>query len=316
MLMDRLIQSIITKKSPIVVGLDPVLESLPQPIKEQAFAEHSEFETAAAVAVLNFNKGIINAVADLVPAVKPQVAFYEQYGPAGMQAYRDTCLYAAGKGLIVIGDIKRGDIGSTSKAYSNAHLGMVPAGNTAYSGFPTDIITVNPYLGDDCLKEFMGDVSQYDKGLFVLVKTSNPTSAQLQNLLAEGRPIYEHVAAMVNRWTEETVGSSGYSPVGAVVGATYPAEAESLRALMPRAYFLVPGYGAQGGGGADVVPCFNTDGLGALVNSSRGIILAWQQAQYRDVSWQEAARLAVLAMQADINAALEAAGKAYWQVSQ
>lgn len=316
MLMDRLIQSIKAKKSPIVVGLDPVLESLPQVVKDKAHAEHADFEEAAASAILAFNHGIIDAVADLVPAVKPQVAFYEQYGPAGMKAYRDTCIYAASKGLTVIGDIKRGDIGSTSRAYSNAHLGIVKAGNTAYSGFPTDIITVNPYLGDDCLKEFMDDVKEYDKGLFILVKTSNPTSSQLQNLISEGRPIYEHVAAMVNRWTEETAEPCGYSPVGAVVGATYPAEAERLRGLMPKAYFLVPGYGAQGGGGADVVPCFNADGLGALVNSSRGIIFAWQKEKYRQESWQQAARLAVLEMQADINTALEQAGKAYWQVTQ
>ncbi len=316
MLIDRLIQSIKEKKSPIVVGLDPVLESLPQALKDQAFAEHTTFEAAAGAALLRFNQGIIDAVADLVPAVKPQVAFYEQYGPAGMQAYRDTCVYAAQKGLIVIGDIKRGDIGSTSRAYSNAHLGTVGSGSAVYSGFPTDIITVNPYLGDDCLKEFMDDVRQHDKGLFVLVKTSNPTSSQLQNLVAEGRPIYEHVASMVNRWTEETAGASGYSPVGAVVGATYPAEAEKLRVLMPKAFFLVPGYGAQGGGGADVVPCFNPDGLGALVNSSRGIIFAWQKKAYQQETWQQAARLAVLEMQADINAALENAGKAYWQVAQ
>lgn len=314
MLMDRLIKSIRSKKSPIVVGLDPVMESLPSVVKEKAFSENANVETAAAAAILAFNKGIIDAVADLVPAIKPQVAFYEQYGPAGMQAYRDTCLYAAEKDLIVIGDIKRGDIGSTSRAYSNAHLGMVSSGKTAYSGFPTDIITVNPYLGDDCLKEFMDDVRQYDKGLFVLVKTSNPTSAQLQNLIAEGRPIYEHVAAMVNRWTEETAGISGYSPVGAVVGATYPSEAEKLRILMPKAFFLVPGYGAQGGGGADVVPCFNSDGLGALVNSSRGIIFAWQKEKYCKESWQQAARHAVLEMQMDINAALERAGKMYWMV--
>lgn len=314
MLMERLLQSIKEKKSPIVVGLDPVIESIPQAVKDQAHAEHGTMEQAAAAAILAFNKGIIDATADLVPAVKPQVAFYEQFGPAGMQAYRDTCVYAAEKGLIVIGDIKRGDIGSTSRAYSNAHLGTIKAGDAVYSGFPTDIITVNPYLGDDCLKEFMEDVKQYDKGLFVLVKTSNPTSSQLQNLISEGKPIYEHVAAMVNRWTEETADKSGYSPVGAVVGATYPAEAETLRGLMPKAFFLVPGYGAQGGGGADVVPCFNQDGLGALVNSSRGIINAWQKEKYSNEIWQQAARLAVLEMQADINGALEAAGKVYWQV--
>jgi len=313
MLMDRLITDIKSKKSPIVVGLDPVLENLPEAVRQQAEKAHERFEEAAAAAILDFNRQLIDAVQDLVPAVKPQVAFYDHYGPAGMAGCRDTCLYAAARGLTVIGDIKRGDIGSTSKAYANAHLGGVPAWAGTYSGFPTDIITVNPYLGDDCLKEFMGDVKAHDKGLFVLVKTSNPTSAQLQNLLSEGRPIYEHVALMVNRWTEETVGQSGYSPVGAVVGATYPAEAQRLRALMPRAFFLVPGYGAQGGGGQDVVPCFNTDGLGALVNSSRGIIFAWQQPGGQGLPWQQASREAVLAMRQDINGALEAAGKKYWR---
>lgn len=314
MLMEKLIQGIITKKSPIVVGLDPVLDSLPEEVLQCAAKEGRTFEETAAAAIEAFNCGIIDAVCDLVPAVKPQVAFYEQFGPAGMQAYRNTCVYAESKGLVVIGDIKRGDIGSTSRAYSNAHLGQVGAGAQYCKGFPTDIITVNPYLGDDCLKEFMDDVKQYDKGLFILVKTSNPTSSQLQNLISEGKPIYEHVAAMVNRWTEETVGPSGYSPVGAVVGATYPSEAERLRQLMPKAYFLVPGYGAQGGGGADVVPCFNNDGLGALVNSSRGIIFAWKKDKFQRLTWQESAREAVKEMQLDINSALESAGKAYWKV--
>lgn len=313
MLTERLIADIKKKRSPIVVGLDPVLENIPVSVRASVAQDGAAFEVTASAAILAFNKALIDAIADLVPAVKPQVAFYEQYGPAGMEAYRETCRYAAAKGLVVIGDIKRGDIGSTSRAYSNAHLGTVPAEGTPYSGFPTDIITVNPYLGDDCLKEFMDDVKAYDKGLFVLVKTSNPTSSQLQNLLAEGRPVYEHVAAMVNRWTEATAGPSGYSPVGAVVGATYPAEAERLRSLMPKAFFLVPGYGAQGGGGQDVVPCFNPDGLGAVVNSSRGIIFAWQQKKYEGMAWQQASREAVLAMQQDINGALEAAGKAYWR---
>jgi len=310
MLIDRLIASIREKRSPIVVGLDPALESMPPELLEKALASGLAPEEAAAAAIQTFNEGIIDAVADLVPAVKPQVAFYEQYGPAGMNAYRNTCAYARSKGLIVIGDVKRGDIGSTSKAYSKAHLGETNIGGATYRAFEADMITVNPYLGDDCTREFMEDVKNSDKGLFMLVKTSNPTSSQLQNLIAEGRPIFHHVAEQVNHWSEQILGESGYSPIGAVVGATWPQEAEDLRKIMPKTFFLVPGYGAQGATGKDIVSSFNADGLGALVNSSRGIIYAWKKNS--DMTWAQAARNAVLAMQDDINGALKDAGKKYW----
>lgn len=310
MLMERLIEKIIEKKSPIVVGLDPRLENLPKELVLSSFEKHGESLKAVSEAIIAFNKAIIDAVHDLVPAVKPQIAFYEQYGLEGMGAYLETCEYAKKKGLIVIGDIKRGDIGTTSKAYSIAHLGTVHIGTHAFKAFDTDIITVNPYLGDDCLKEFMDEVKAEDKGLFVLVKTSNKSSGQIQDLTVDGEKVYEKVAKMVSDWNEKTQGPSGYSPIGAVVGATYPAEMDKLRLKMPHAFFLVPGYGAQGGTAKDIVGAFNLDGLGAVINSSRGIIYAFENS---NLDYAEAARKATLTMRDDINEALENVGKVYWR---
>lgn len=310
MLMERLIEKIIEKKSPIVVGLDPRLENLPQELVSTSFEKHGESLKAVSEAIVTFNKAIIDAVHDLVPAVKPQIAFYEQYGLEGMGAYLETCAYAKAKGLIVIGDIKRGDIGTTSKAYSIAHLGTVHIGAHSFKAFDTDIITVNPYLGDDCLKEFMDEVKAEDKGLFVLVKTSNKSSGQIQDLTVDGEKVYEKVAKMVSDWNEKTQGPSGYSPIGAVVGATYPAEMDKLRLKMPHAFFLVPGYGAQGGTAKDIVGAFNLDGLGAVINSSRGIIYAFENS---NLEYAEAARKATLTMRDDINEALENVGKVYWR---
>lgn len=308
--MERLIEKIIEKKSPIVVGLDPRLENLPQELVLSSFEKHGESLKAVSEAIVAFNKAIIDAVHDLVPAVKPQIAFYEQYGLEGMRAYLESCEYAKAKGLIVIGDIKRGDIGTTSKAYSIAHLGTVHVGAHTFKAFDTDIITVNPYLGDDCLKEFMDEVKVEDKGLFVLVKTSNKSSGQIQDLAVDGEKVYEKVANMVANWNEKTLGPSGYSPIGAVVGATYPAEMDLLRLKMPHAFFLVPGYGAQGGTAKDIVGAFNQDGLGAVINSSRGIIYAFENS---NLSYAEAARNATLTMRDDINEALENVGKVYWR---
>lgn len=310
MLMERLIEKIIEKKSPIVVGLDPRLENLPQELVLSSFEKHGESLKAVSEAIVAFNKAIIDAVHDLVPAVKPQIAFYEQYGLEGMRAYLESCEYAKAKGLIVIGDIKRGDIGTTSKAYSIAHLGTVHVGAHTFKAFDTDIITVNPYLGDDCLKEFMDEVKVEDKGLFVLVKTSNKSSGQIQDLAVDGEKVYEKVANMVANWNKKTLGPSGYSPIGAVVGATYPAEMDLLRLKMPHAFFLVPGYGAQGGTAKDIVGAFNQDGLGAVINSSRGIIYAFENS---NLSYAEAARNATLTMRDDINEALENVGKVYWR---
>lgn len=306
---DRLIEAIVAKKSPIVVGLDPRWESLPSELVGAALDAHGETAKAVSEAFIAFNRGIIDAVCDLVPAIKPQIAFFEQYGIDGLVAYKDACEYAMEKGLIVVADVKRGDIGSTSKAYSNAYLGSVQIGSKKIKGFESDYATINPYLGDDCISEFIDEVKKDQKGIFVLVKTSNSTSGQLQDLYVGNQKVYEKVAHMVNKWSTEIVGDSGYSPVGAVVGATYPEELEKLRALMPKTLFLVPGYGAQGGGAKDVVAAFNADGLGAIVNNSRGILYAYQKT---DKAYQEAARAATIEMREAINSALEAAGKKYW----
>lgn len=309
MLSDKLIKMIIEKKSPIVVGLDPRLESLPREITDKHFLNYGETFKAAAESILEFNIGIIDAVCDLVPAVKPQIAFYEQYGLEGMWAYKQTCEYAKTKGLIVVADVKRGDIGSTSKAYSIAHLGKTKIGKSYHSAFEADFATVNPYLGDDCMKEFMEEVKNLDKGLFILVKTSNKTSGQIQDLPVDDEKVYEKVANLVSKWNETNYGVMGYSQIGAVVGATYPEELDLLRKKMPRAIFLVPGYGAQGGSANDVVGAFNSDGLGAIVNSSRGIIFAFENTE---MNYKEAAKLATLEMRKAINDALEKAGKKYW----
>jgi orotidine-5'-phosphate decarboxylase len=310
MVIDQLIKAIIQKKSPIVVGLDPRFEQIPETIREKCLETHGETLEAVATAIKIFNRGIIDAIAEEIPAVKPQVAFYEQYGIPGMEAYLDACQYAASKGLVVIADVKRGDIGSTSKAYAKAHLGEVFVGSKRYQGFPADFATVNPYLGDDCMKEFEDEIVHADKGIFILVKTSNPTSGQLQDLLmADGKHLYEKTAEIVAGWNEQICGETGSSPIGAVVGATYPEELAALRAQMPKAMLLVPGYGAQGGGAKDVLNAFDAKGLGAIVNNSRGIIFAYEKT---GEDYQTAAKNAVIAMKEDINDALAAAGKQYW----
>lgn len=309
MSINKLVQGIINKKSPIVVGLDPRIEQIPAEVKDKYFEEYGHTLEAVQHAFIEFNRGIIDAVADLVPAVKPQIAFYEKYGIEGLIAYKDACNYAKAKGLHVIADIKRGDIGSTSQAYSNAHIGLTDINGEKVSAFFSDSVTVNPYLGDDCLKEFVDDIKTYDKGMWVLVKTSNKSSEQLQNLEVEGETIYKKVGDLVNNWSQQTVDTCGYSPIGAVVGATFPQEADLLRKVMPTSYFLVPGYGAQGATGKDIVNCFNEDGLGAIVNSSRGIIFAYLK---KDTDYKTAARQAVEEMREDINSALVDAGKKYF----
>lgn len=307
MSIDNLIKQIISKKSPVVVGLDPRLEQIPESIIKKY--EGLDYKDAVRNIIFEFNKGIMDAVGDIVPAVKPQVAFYEKYGIAGMEAYSMTCEYARENGLYVIGDVKRGDIGSTSKAYSEGHIGKVVYDGKDIADFAVDSVTVNPYLGDDCLKEFFTDIKEFDKSMFVLVKTSNKSSSQLQNLKSDGKYIYEIVAEMVNAWNEKYLGEMGYSPVGAVVGATYPNEMISLREIMKKAYFLVPGYGAQGAGGKDVTNAFNEDGLGAIVNSSRGIIFAYEKS---NLDYKTAAREAAIEMIDDINNELKACNKVYW----
>ncbi len=306
-MINKLIAKIEKTKAPIVIGLDPMLNYIPEHIRKKAFAEYGETLEGAAEAVWQFNKEIVDKTWDLVPAVKPQIAMYEQFGIEGLKAYQKTVDYCHTKDLVVIGDIKRGDIGSTSAAYAAGHLGKIQVGSKCYTAFNEDFATVNPYLGSDGVKPFIEVCQEENKGIFVLVKTSNPSSGEFQDRLIDGRPLYEHVGEMVARWGEEHMGDS-YSYIGAVAGATYPEMGKVLRRLMPKTFILVPGYGAQGGTGKDLVHFFNDDGLGAIVNSSRGIIAAYKQEKYASFGpehFADASRAAVEDMAADIRQALE-----------
>lgn len=305
-MISQLIEMIKKTNAPICVGLDPMLSYVPEHVRKEAFGTLGETLEGAADAIWRFNKEIVDHTYDLIPAVKPQIAMYEQFGIEGLIAYKKTVDYCHEKGLVVIGDAKRGDIGSTSAAYAAGHLGSVAVGSKIYRGFDVDMLTVNPYLGTDGVKPFVDACSKDDKGLFVLVKTSNPSSGEFQDRLIEGRPLYEWVAGKVMEWGSASM-DGVYSNVGAVVGATYPEMSKRLRKLMPNTYFLVPGYGAQGGTGEDLKHCFNEDGLGAVVNSSRGIIAAYKQDRYSAFGpehFGEASRQAVLDMVADINSVL------------
>ena len=306
-MINKLISNIRKTNAPIVVGLDPMLNYIPEHIQKKAFAEFGETLEGAAEAIWQYNKGIVDATYDLIPAVKPQIAMYEQFGIPGLVAYKKTVDYCKSKDLVVIGDIKRGDIGSTSAAYAVGHLGHVQVGSRKYAGFDEDFATVNPYLGSDGVKPFMDVCKEEKKGIFVLVKTSNPSSGEFQDRVIDGRPLYELVGEKVAQWGDEFMGD-GYSYVGAVVGATYPEMGKVLRKIMPKTFILVPGYGAQGGKGADLVHFFNEDGLGAIVNSSRGIIAAYKQDKYKEFgaeNYADASRQAVKDMIADISGALE-----------
>lgn len=306
-MINKLTQKIKKLNAPVVVGLDPMLSYVPQQIQKKAYEEYGETLEGAAEAIWQFNKAIIDATADLIPAVKPQIAMYEQFGIEGMKAFKKTVDYAKEKDIVVIGDIKRGDIGSTSSAYAVGHLGKVQVGNRTYSGFDEDFVTVNPYLGTDGVKPFVDVCKEEKKGLFILVKTSNPSSGEFQDRIIDGRPLYEWVGEKVAQWGEECMGDD-YSYIGAVVGATYPEMGKVLRKIMPKSYILVPGYGAQGGQGKDLVHFFNEDGLGAIVNSSRGIIAAYKQEKYAkfgEENFADASRQAVIDMIEDISGALQ-----------
>ena len=309
-MINKLVSNIRKTGAPIVVGLDPMLNYVPEQVKKKAFAECGETLEGAGEAVWQFNKEIIDKTWDLIPAVKPQIAMYEQFGIPGLKAFKKTVDYCKEKGLVVIGDIKRGDIGSTSAAYAAGHLGRVQIGEQSFVPFGEDFVTVNPYLGSDGVNPFVGVCREEKKGLFILVKTSNPSSGEFQDRLIDGKPLYEWVGEKVAAWGETCMGEE-YSYVGAVVGATYPEQGKILRRVMPKAYILVPGYGAQGGRGKDLVHFFNEDGLGAIVNSSRGIIAAYKQEQYAKYgaeNFGDASRAAVEDMIADIREALEARG--------
>ena len=305
-MINKLVSKIQKTGAPIVVGLDPMLSYIPEHIVKKAYAEKGANLEGVAAAIVEYNKGIVDAVCDLVPAVKPQIAMYEQFGIPGLIAFKETVEYCKSKDLVVIGDIKRGDIGSTSAAYATGHLGKVEIEGKTFRGFEEDFVTVNPYLGTDGVKPFVDVCKEEKKGIFVLVKTSNPSSGEFQDQKIDGKPLYEMVGAMVDKWGADCMGDS-YSYVGAVVGATYPEMGKILRDIMPKSYILVPGYGAQGGKGKDLVHFFNKDGLGAIVNSSRGIIAAYKQEAYASFGaegYADASRQAVLDMKADIESAL------------
>ncbi len=305
-MINKLVRKIQQTGAPIVVGLDPMLSYIPEHILKEAFKEYGETLEGAAEAVWRYNQVIVDHIFDLVPAVKPQIAMYEQFGVEGLRAFQKTVDYCRKKDLVVIGDVKRGDIGSTSEAYAAGHLGKVTVGSKRISVFQEDFATVNPYLGSDGIRPFIKVCKEEKKGIFILVKTSNPSSGEFQDRIIDGRPLYEWVGEKVAEWGEEHMGDS-YSYIGAVVGATYPEMGKILRKIMPKSFILVPGYGAQGGKGADLVPFFQKDGLGAIVNSSRGIIAAWKQEKYAGFGAQnfgEASRAAVLEMKADISGAL------------
>ena len=306
-MINKLVENIKKTNAPIVVGLDPMLNYIPEHVQKKAFAEYGETLEGAAEAIWQFNKEIVDKTCDLIPAVKPQIAMYEQFGIPGLAAFKKTVDYCKKKGLVVIGDIKRGDIGSTSAAYAVGHVGRVQVGSRTYTPFAEDFVTVNPYLGSDGVNPFIKVCKEEKKGIFVLVKTSNPSSGEFQDQLINGRPLYELVGEKVALWGEEHMGDE-YSYVGAVVGATYPEMEKVLRKIMPKSYILVPGYGAQGGKGKDLIHFFNEDGLGAIVNSSRGIIAAYKQENYAKFGAEhfgDASRAAVEDMIKDIKEALE-----------
>lgn len=296
-MIDTLIKKICEKNNPTVAGLDPKLDYIPEEMKADAFKKYGETFEGAAAAIYEFNKTLIDALYDIVPAVKPQSAYYEMYGIEGIKCLKKTIDYAKQKGMYVILDAKRGDIGATSEAYATAYLGKTKIGDKSAAAFDADCLTVNPYLGTDGIAPFVKECAANEKGLFILVKTSNKSSGELQDLTSDGRHIYEHMADLVKEWGSELVGTYGYSSAGAVVGATYPEQAKQLRAQMPRTYFLVPGYGAQGGGAKDVAPCFNKDGLGAIVNASRSIMCAYMK---NGGSVGDAARAEAIRMRDDI----------------
>ncbi len=305
-MINKLVSKIQKQNAPIVVGLDPMMKFIPKHLQDMAFEKYGETLEGAGEAIWQFNKAIIDNIYDIVPAVKPQIAMYEQFGIEGLKAFKKTVDYCHEKDMVVIGDVKRGDIGSTSEAYAVAHLGKVTVGSNRIAAFDEDFATVNPYLGSDGINPFTKVCKEEKKGIFILVKTSNPSSGEFQDKLIDGKPLYEHVGAKVDEWGRDCMGDD-YSYVGAVVGATYPEMGAALRKIMPKAYILVPGYGAQGGKGSDLVNFFNKDGLGAIVNSSRGIIAAYtkdEYAKFGEKNFAEASRQAAIDMINDINGAL------------
>ncbi len=300
MIIDTLIDKIREYDNPTVAGLDTSFDYLPESMK----AGVKDF-SGAAEAVLAFNKKIVDSICDIVPCVKVQIAYYEMYGLEGMHTFAETVKYASKKGMLVMTDAKRNDIGATAECYAKAYLGQTMVGGEEYTAFDSDFLTVNGYLGSDGIKPFLGWLQKRDKGIFVLVKTSNKSSGELQDLkLENGKTVYEYMGGLVEEWGKDCIGKYGYSAVGAVVGATHPQQAQILRREMPHTFFLIPGYGAQGGTADDLKVCFDKDGLGGIVNSSRGILCAYKQEKYAGVSFDAAARQACIDMKNDLNRAI------------
>lgn len=303
MIIDKLIEKIKQTGNPTVVGLDPRLDYIPSFIIEEKYEKYGHSLKAVAEAMYDFNKYIIDEIYDLIPAVKPQIAMYERYGIDGIKAYIKTIEYAKEKGLIIIGDIKRSDIASTAEAYSDGHIGKTLVKENSFDVFKQDFVTLNPYLGSDSITPFLKDCKKYEKGLFILAKTSNPNSGEIQDLIVDGKPLYEKIGSLIDKWGEDLIGKNGYSEVGAVVGATHKEQAKRLRQIMPKSFFLVPGYGAQGGKAEDLAVCFDKNGLGAIINSSRGIIANHMTEQFKhlkDKDFAKASREAVLHMKEDL----------------
>ncbi len=302
---DRLIEKIKETKNPTVMGLDPRYEMLPNCVTEK----YPKTLEGVSQAIIEYNKALIDATYDIIPAIKPQVAFYEMFGIPGMKALEETCSYAKEKGMIIIADAKRGDIGSTAAGYSNAYLGKTKIGDIEKSIFDIDFLTVNPYMGTDCVKPFVEDCKKYGKGLFVLVKTSNPSSGELQDLkLESGEEVYTRVANLVEKWGEDLRGEYGYSSIAAVVGATYPEQLKSIRETAPHTYFLIPGYGAQGGKAEDIALGFDKEGLGGIVNASRSLMCAYKsdkwKEQFDEKDYAKATRAEAIRMRDEITSAL------------
>lgn len=303
---DRLIDKIKQTNNPTVMGLDPRFDMLPKCVTDK----YDKTLEGVSKAILEYNKALIDETCDIIPAVKPQIAFYEMFGIPGLEAFKETCKYAKEKGMIVIADIKRGDIGSTAQGYSNAFLGKTKIGDHEESIFDVDFVTVNPYMGTDCVKPFIEDCKKYDKGIFILVKTSNPSSGELQDLkLENGKEIYMQVADLVEKWGEDLVGKYGYSSVSAVVGATYPEQLEQIRSKAPHTYFLIPGYGAQGGKAEDIALGFDKNGLGGIVNASRSLMCAYKSEiwknQFTEEEYAKATRAEALRMKEELQTAIK-----------
>ena len=303
---DRLIDKIKQTNNPTVMGLDPRFDMLPKCVTDK----YDKTLEGVSKAILEYNKALIDETCDIIPAVKPQIAFYEMFGIPGLEAFKETCKYAKEKGMIVIADIKRGDIGSTAQGYSNAFLGKTKIGDHEESIFDVDFVTVNPYMGTDCVKPFIEDCKKYDKGIFILVKTSNPSSGELQDLkLENGKEVYMQVADLVEKWGEDLVGEYGYSSVSAVVGATYPEQLEQIRSKAPHTYFLIPGYGAQGGKAEDIALGFDKNGLGGIVNASRSLMCAYKSEiwknQFTEEEYAKATRAEALRMKEELQTAIK-----------